>query len=111
MAGLNQSFEIVTAEFEKLFEKYRNEGSIDHRKFLDLFSKGFTRDADGNPSKYKISCAFANYVYENSGYDTFHQGEIKCDGIMYPSVLNRTTGLNLALKPGVVNNRKIELID
>lgn len=103
--GLNSTMKGLETEFRKLTEVYRNEGTDGHIKILDLFSKEFTRNSHGDNTKYIVSCAFANYVYEE-----INQNNLQVGGIMYPSTLYPEKGMNLALKPELINSGKLKLI-
>ena len=103
--GLNTTMEGLETEFKKLTEMYRNEGTDGHINILNLFSKEFTRNAHGDNTKYIISCAFANYVY-----DAIDQNDHQVGGIMYPSAIYPKEGMNLALMPELVYSGKLKLI-
>jgi len=103
--GLNSTMEGLETEFRKLTEVYRNEGTDGHINILDLFSKEFTRNSYGDNTKYIVSCAFANYVY-----DAIDQNKHQVGGIMYPSAIYPNKGMNLALKPELVDSGKLKLI-
>lgn len=103
--GINSTMEGFDLEFNKLVDLYRNEGTDGHIKILDLFSREFTRNAHGNTSKYLLSCAFSNYVY-----DAIDQFGNQVGGIMYPSVIYPHDGMNIAIKPSLVFNGKLKLI-
>ncbi|MCP4458584.1 MAG: RES domain-containing protein [Cytophagales bacterium] len=103
--GLNSTMEGLETEFRKLAEVYRNEGTDGHINILDLFSKEFTRNSHGDNTKYIVSCAFANYVYE-----AINQNNLQVGGIMYPSAIYTDEGMNLALKPELIYSGKLKLI-
>lgn len=103
--GLNATIDGLDFEFKSLVKLYKNEGTVGHIETLELFSKEFTRYAQGNTSKYIVSCAFANYVYDAIG-----QSGKQVGGIMYSSAIYPNAGMNLAIKPELVFTEKIKLI-
>lgn len=108
--GLNMTVDGLQITFEELVKKFQTEKSKDHLKVLDLFSMEFTRDAHGETRNYLISCAFANYIFENSGFDPRLGRVATPSGILYPSVVVRTQGMNLALKGDVIEDGSVKLI-
>ncbi len=79
-------------------------------KLLDFISNEFFLDAKNIESNYVLSCAFANYMYDTKGNDSFLKRGTELDGIFYSSVQHKDEGMNLALKPEVVETHKIKLI-
>lgn len=108
--GLNSTLESLNIPFEELFNPFRKNGLDFLFLLLDFFSKEFTRDVKGETSKYKISCAFANYVNEIYGFDSFEKKTNEFDGVLYPSVLFNRAGMNLALNTKVIDKGKLKLV-
>lgn len=67
----------------------------------DVLSKEFIMDVKGYSRDYLISCAFANYYFENNVFDNQLQKETQIDGILYPSVMYINEGVNFALRNNV----------
>jgi hypothetical protein len=62
-------------------------------EILSFISEEFAFNARNNHNNYKISCAFAQLIYENS------------DGLLYPSLQREFEGLNFAIKPESVKEK------
>ncbi|HLO59218.1 MAG TPA: hypothetical protein VK179_10780 [Bacteroidales bacterium] len=94
-------------EFDLLIKNFTYDGIADWKMVLKLFSIEFMKkDIIGN---YLISSAFSNYVYNTFGKNPETGETIEPDGIMYPSVQFEHDGMNIALKPELVEDRSIEL--
>lgn len=108
--GLNQTADKLHNAFDEIMSKFNQENIDLPQKVLDVFSKEFTSDVQNNESNYLISCAFANYIYDVSGYDSYLGVNCNADGILYPSVIHREEGMNLALKPRLIDENKLRLV-
>lgn len=96
--------------FDKLIKKFNSENFIIPISFLDIFSNEFIREAKNNHFNYVVSCAFANYIFDTPGFDSYFKKNLSVDGILYSSVMHKEEGMNFALKPDVIYNNKIRLI-
>lgn len=114
IAGLNPGVDALQKNFERIVDLYRDDTTDDTLKLLDYFSREFTKDANGDSFNYLVSCAVANYYYEQLVEDSELKKEIYLDGFLYPSVKLKTDGMNLALTSrtcGLNNPSKLKLID
>lgn len=94
--GENTIIDSMSKKFEDLIKKEGTPSGKVVLKILRFFSKEFTRNANGNPNNYKISCAFSNYIFNNFP---------KIDGILYPSSLYNKDGVNIVFKPTSVDEK------
>jgi RES domain len=94
--GQNQHLDLMSKDFEQIIEKEGTEKAKVVHKVLHFLSKEFTRKANGDPNAYKISCAFTNYVFNNLPL---------IDGILFPSTLYTTEGINFVFKPNSVDDK------
>jgi hypothetical protein len=108
--GLNVTADGLQDDFEHLVAKFNQENIDITLKVLNIFSNEFTRNVHNNAFNYLISCAFANYVYDVPGFDTFLKREVIVAGILYPSVIHREEGMNISLKPFVIDEKKLVLV-
>jgi len=99
----------LDADFQQLIKVFKNDNTDDLQKVLELFSIEFSTDSRGKENDYLISCAFANYIYDQIGVEYESNEELVIDGIMYPSVQLISSGLNLALKSHLVETQKLKL--
>ncbi|MBN1186429.1 MAG: RES domain-containing protein [Bacteroidales bacterium] len=107
-----QTNEIVNRldkEFDDLIKTFENDGIDDWKMVLKLFSIEFMKKDDVGKSNYLISSAFSNYVYYTYGTNPQTGETVEPDGIMYPSVQFEHGGMNIALKPELIEDRSIEL--
>ncbi|HRH52277.1 MAG TPA: RES domain-containing protein [Chitinophagales bacterium] len=114
IAGLNPTVDALHKNYMELVEQYRDGTTDSTLVLLDYFSRMFSSEADGDSTNYLISCAIANYYYENLVFDYELQKAIYLDGIIYPSVMLKTEGVNLALTYDTYNSRepvKLKLVD
>lgn len=105
----NQVANKLNEEFHELVNKLKSEGTINWLKVLGLFSKEFSKKSNQKGNDYLISCAFANYIYESKGVNNKTQKEVNIEGILYPSVQLTKKGMNLALKPSIIESQKLKL--
>lgn len=79
-------------------------------KFMTFFSEEFI-DEELETKQYKTTAAFANYIYNFIGED-YHTNEIrKPHGIIYPSARYSSQGLNIVIKPELIDQGALKLID
>lgn len=109
--GLNKTVDGLQETLENLINKFLYKNSDLYKKVINLFSTEYTREADDDDTNYLISCAFSNYIYDHYGYDTYLKKPVQVEGILYPSVTLRTEGMNIAIKPDVINNGKLKLVN
>jgi hypothetical protein len=93
--GKNKIVDDMHNDFETFIAQAGTSGEI-LKIFLNFISEEFTRDAKGDSSKYKISCAFTNYVYKMYPY---------IDGIVFPSAMFPDDGVNFVLWPETVDKK------
>lgn len=75
----------------------------------NFISTQFQIEAKGHHSLYKISCAFSNWIYDQSFEDN-NGKELNSSGIMYCSSIWPEEGMNIALK-STVADKSLRLID
>ncbi len=108
---LNVTAKNLYNKYDSLIKDFSLKGIEIPVTLLDFISNEFIQDARNIESNYVLSCAFANYMYDVKGYDSFLKRNIELDGIFYSSVQFKDEGMNLALKPEVVENHEIKLIN
>jgi len=91
--GRNKVVDIMHEDFEIFIKQMGASGDV-LKRLLTFISDEFTRDTKGDATKYKVSCAFANYVYHNFP---------NVDGILFPSSLYLDNGMNLVIWPQSVD--------
>lgn len=87
--GVNKMVDLMSREFDEFVEQLNNHRALDLKKFLVFLSTAFTRNVKGDLNKYKLTSAFANYIYDHLGI---------VDGIMFLSTIYPKEGLNFALR-------------
>jgi hypothetical protein len=108
--GQNPAQHFLDTKAKDLIESFRNEHTDQLLKLHRFISNEFLKPIDENSNKYLISCAFSNYIYGNSGYDTCLKKRTELDGLIYPSAIFPIFGMNLALKPSVITDGKLILV-
>jgi hypothetical protein len=94
--GQHTEIDESSRSFENLISGQNDESANAVKSLLQFLSKEFSRASKGNSNHYKITAAFANYIFDSVN---------NADGILYPSTLYRTEGFNFAFKPDVVENK------
>lgn len=94
--GQHTEIDESSKSFENLINTQNDESASAFGRLFQFLSKQFSRVAEGNSNHYKITTAFANYIFDSVE---------KADGILYPSTLYKTEGFNFAFKPEVVDNK------
>lgn len=94
--GQHTEIDESSRSFENLISGQNDESANAVKSLLQFLSKEFSRASEGNSNHYKITAAFANYIFDSVN---------NADGILYPSTLYRTEGFNFAFKPDVVENK------
>lgn len=107
--GENEIIEVATAQFMSLIRQDDIQKSEPHLKFLDFISKQYSKDVKRDFSKYKISCAFSNYIFFNKWIDPSDKRLKHVDAIVYPSTLD-ITGINIAIHPRAIKQGKLKLV-
>jgi len=105
----NATQQFLDTNAKKVIESFRDENTEQLLKLHEFISSEFSKPSEEDPSKYLISCAFANYLYSNNGYDTCLKKISELDGLLFPSTIYPHFGMNLALLPKVVEESKIIL--
>ncbi|MEA3495864.1 MAG: RES domain-containing protein [Bacteroidota bacterium] len=100
--------ESLNKKFEESVSKLRGSGTDQYLQLIDLLSLEFARKHH-KENDYLISCAFANYLYDKYFVNGETEGKMELDGIIYPSVQWTKKGMNLALKPYLINNKTLLL--
>lgn len=107
--GENPTVAALNKDFNKFVAKYDhvdfNNLQYFHHKIAEEFSAPHTPDN----CSYLVTAAFANYIFETKMKTAETNIETLVDGITYPSVQWDSEGMNLALRPELIENRDIEL--
>lgn len=93
--GQHSEFDKSTESFEGIIDSQNDESAFLVRSLLQFFSKEFSTSIKENSNHYKITSAFANYVFSLD----------KVDGILYPSTKYTKEGFNFALRTDVVDEK------
>ena len=109
--GINKTMDGLQTRFEEMIKLLKKVDTTDLTiQTLELFSNEFTRVVKNDTTEYFISCAYANYIYNNPhGNDMYTNAETESYGILYPSVMLNSVGMNLAIKPKVIDLGILEL--
>lgn len=75
-----------------------------------FISEQFQVKANGHHSLYKISCAFANWIYKQEFVDQNNR-KIENAGIIYKSSIWPNEGINIALKSEIIEDGLLKLIE
>lgn len=109
IGGKNQAIEDLTTQFSSIVKHHNQQDTEPHLLFLDFISKQYTRNANGDASKYKVSSAFSNYVFEKKWLDPSDQQLKNIDAIVFPSTMD-LKGTNIAIHPRAIERGKVKLI-
>lgn len=94
--GKNAFYDVMSKEFFELLKRAKSSDAQVIVDYWDFISREFTLNAQGDSSNYLISCAFANHVFENIP---------EADSILYASTIYQDEGVNIAIKPSVVDKK------
>ncbi len=107
--GQNEIIEKLTSQFISLVKQDDIKKIEPLLKFFDYISRYYTQDVKNDCSKYKVSCAFPNYIFSNNWIDERNKQMNNVDAIVYPSTLD-LKGINIAIHPRVINQGKLKLV-
>ena len=96
LRGKHSEIDIMSTDFEDLVKAQNDENAQVVSELLQFLSKEFSTLYEGNSNNYKITTAFANYIYETVN---------NADGILYPSTMYPNEGFNFAFKPEVIEKK------
>lgn len=94
--GQHAEIDESSRSFENLVSTQNDESAKVVYNLYQFLSKEFSKISEGDSKHYKITAAFANYIFYTVD---------KTDCILYPSTLYPTEGFNFAFKPEVVNEK------
>lgn len=106
----NKTVRSLNKDFNDFFKKFNNDDSNNLQYFLHKISDEFSANSSDSDFNYLLTCAFANYVFETQMSPMNSDKKTNIDGITYPSVHWKNNGMNLALKPELIENKEIELV-
>ncbi len=95
---VNESTQIFLKKLKQF--KYEEQTILFHKFISDQFGIR----ANGYSSLYKISCAFANYIYNHIWSDSESEEQKISAGIIYSSSICPEEGMNIALKTDFVDD-------
>jgi len=104
--GKNEVIEKLSLEFTLNTNQYGHEKTAPHIRFLDFISRCY---ANGDSSKYKISSAFSNYVFNKKWNNTIDNELKNVDAIVYASAMD-PNGINIAIHPRAIDMGKLKLV-
>jgi hypothetical protein len=108
----NPTQRMASNKFQEFLEPFKPEVKIGLLLMHNYLSKQFKIKAEGHSSLYKISSAYTNWAlnqYWADHKDASRKSQI-IGGIMYASSLWPDQGMNIALKPEIVDS-SLKLID
>lgn len=105
----NKTVESINYDFKEFFSKINNDDSNNLQYFLHKISAEFSANSSDNNFNYLLTSAFANYIFETPMSPMNHDKKVDIDGITYPSVHFKSKGMNLAIKPDLIENKEIVL--
>jgi hypothetical protein len=79
-------------------------------RLMTFFSEEYMDDTL-HSKQYKTSAAFANFIYDFKGQDYYTDDLIEVHGIIYPSARWKSQGLNLVIKPEIIEQGALKLVD
>lgn len=106
----NNTVNSISENLNAFFKKFDDEDANNLQYFLHRISDEFSENSLDNAFNYLLTCAFANYVFETQMHTMNNDKKIDIDGLTYPSVHWKKKGMNLAIKPELIENKEIELI-
>ncbi len=98
----NKTVNTATEIFLRKIKNFENEDQV--LFFHKFISDQFILKANGHNALYKISCAFANYMYKHDFQDSQTREIKQSCGVMYSSSICPDIGLNIALTPKIVDD-------
>lgn len=111
-SGKNETHKLISKKFDEFLLTMTEETSLPLKIFHDFLSKKFQLKALGHAAMYKITSAYTNWVF-NERFYAHGDDERKPEtigGLMYSSTLWPDEGMNLAIRPEIVDNH-LKLID
>ncbi len=96
--GQHTGIDNLSKSFENLIENQADENAYVVSQLFQFLSKEFSKLANDNSNNYKITAAFANYIF-----DSVEQA----DCILYPSTIYPIKGFNFAFEPKTVENKMV----
>lgn len=105
----NETLNSLTDSFKKFLQPLSQEKRESLLLLHNFISTQFQIESKGYHSLYKISCAFSNWIYNQSFVDN-NGKELDSSGIMYRSSIWPNEGINIALK-STVADKSLRLID
>lgn len=94
--GKHAEIDESSKSFENIIASQNDESAFVVKDLFQFLSKEFSNVAEGNSNQYKITSAFANYIFDSVDM---------IDGILYPSTLYPTEGFNFAFSPYIVDEK------
>lgn len=105
----NETLNSLTNSFKEFLTPL-SQDTIESLLLLHNFiSTQFQIESQGHHSLYKISCAFSNWIYNQSFIDN-NGKELDSSGVMYRSSIWPKEGMNIALK-SIAADKSLRLID
>ena len=90
---------LFQSDFDEVINREPAEEIEGLRLFFHFIAEAYARSAVDDQDVYKLTSAYSDIVF----------GMDRVDGIIYPSVQYHHHGINYALKPSVLDNKKITL--
>jgi hypothetical protein len=106
----NPTVKYLNDNFNEFVAKNPDNDLLNLKFFLHRIAKEYELEHTSDNLSYLVTAAFANYVFETPMASFETKDALPVDGITYPSVHRKSKGMNLALKPELIENRDIELI-
>jgi len=106
---LNERIEKLTTQFRRYFQYIDNIKTQPYLRFLEFMSEKFIQNEPKGYSKYKISCAFSNYIFSKKGNDLSDNKVKNIDAIIYTSAID-STSVNFSVHPRAIENGKLKII-
>lgn len=97
--GQHAEIDESSKSFENIIALQNDESATAFKDLFQFLSKEFSNVSEGNSNHYKITAAFANYIFNSVE---------KADGLLYPSTLYPREGFNFAFKSKIVDDNKIQ---
>src|SRR5690606_30153095 len=99
----------LNEDFENYVSKNRNDDLLNLQYFLKNVGKEFAAKWTPENNCYLITAAMTNYIFEKKMAPRESLNEVDIGGIMYSSVQWGSEGMNLAIKPNLVEDDTIKL--
>lgn len=106
----NTTVQSLNKYFNDYVAEHPNEDLLNLRFLLQRLAHQFSLKHTKKQPSYLITAAFSNYLFETPMASFETKEKVFVDGIVYPSVFYKEQGMNLAIRPELIENGHIKLV-